>query len=121
MELGFISSFDNKDRKLSDFAENVEIHFAVKKKIEILGKARKLLLRCDFSLPRVSSLAEIPCVVRVPFIFLHMTFPDWDFYRIMLGKILCGSPMAVFRHPQSLKLIYCFSHRSVLYPMLLYS
>ncbi|CAM8893946.1 unnamed protein product [Rhodiola kirilowii] len=52
MEMLFISSRDSKDRKLSEFAENVEVHFAARKKIEILGKARKLLLQCDFSLPR---------------------------------------------------------------------
>uniref|UniRef100_A0A7N0TAF6 Centromere/kinetochore protein zw10-like protein n=1 Tax=Kalanchoe fedtschenkoi TaxID=63787 RepID=A0A7N0TAF6_KALFE len=52
MEMAFISACDSKDKKLSEFAENVEVHFAVRKKIEILGKARKLLLQCDFSFPR---------------------------------------------------------------------
>ncbi|GAU14377.1 hypothetical protein TSUD_249150 [Trifolium subterraneum] len=50
-ELMFISS-DDKDSRLSNFAENVEVHFAFKKKTEILAKARNLLLECDFSIPQ---------------------------------------------------------------------
>lgn len=50
----FISSSDDKDNRLSNFAENVEVHFAFKKKTEILAKARNLLLECDFSIPQVS-------------------------------------------------------------------
>ena len=50
----FISASDNKDDRLSNFAENVEVHFAFRKKTEILGKARNLLLQCDFSVPQVS-------------------------------------------------------------------
>ncbi|CAL5190270.1 unnamed protein product [Lathyrus oleraceus] len=50
-ELMFISS-DDKDNRLSSFAENVEVHFAFKKKTEILAKARNLLLECDFSIPQ---------------------------------------------------------------------
>jgi hypothetical protein len=49
----YISS-DDKDNRLSNFAENVEVHFAFKKKTEILAKARNLLLECDFSIPQVS-------------------------------------------------------------------
>lgn len=56
-EMLFISSSDNKDERLSNFAENVEVHFASRKKAEILAKARKLLLHCDFDVPQVSSLA----------------------------------------------------------------
>ncbi|KAK6919292.1 RZZ complex, subunit Zw10, partial [Dillenia turbinata] len=51
-ELMFISSSDNKDDRLTIFAENIEVHFASKKKTEILAKARNLLLRCDFVLPQ---------------------------------------------------------------------
>ncbi|XP_073221002.1 centromere/kinetochore protein zw10 homolog isoform X3 [Cicer arietinum] len=51
-ELMFISSSDDKDNRLSNFAENVEVHFAFKKKTEILAKARNLLLECDFSIPQ---------------------------------------------------------------------
>jgi centromere/kinetochore protein ZW10 len=50
-ELMYISS-DDKDNRLSNFAENVEVHFAFKKKTEILAKARNLLLQCDFSIPQ---------------------------------------------------------------------
>lgn len=48
----FISASDNKDDWLSNFAENVEVHFASRKKIETLAKARNLLLRSDFALPQ---------------------------------------------------------------------
>ncbi|GLT30184.1 hypothetical protein SLA2020_050010 [Shorea laevis] len=48
----FISLTDNKDNRLSNFAENVEVHFAARKKAEILAKARNLLLQCDFSVPQ---------------------------------------------------------------------
>ncbi|KAE9606213.1 putative RZZ complex, subunit Zw10 protein [Lupinus albus] len=51
-ELLFISASDDKDNRLSNFAENVEVHFAFKKKTEILSKARSLLLECDFSIPQ---------------------------------------------------------------------
>ncbi|KAE8075609.1 hypothetical protein FH972_014305 [Carpinus fangiana] len=51
-EMMFISASDNKDERLSNFAENVEVHFASRKKKEILGKARKLLLQCDFDVPQ---------------------------------------------------------------------
>jgi hypothetical protein len=62
-EMMFISASDNKDERLSNFAENVEVHFASRKKKEILGKARKLLLQCDFDIPQVSFLAwyEFTC------------------------------------------------------------
>ncbi|KAK6286913.1 hypothetical protein POUND7_013092 [Theobroma cacao] len=51
-EMMFISASDNKDDRLSNFAENVEVHFAFRKRTEILGKARNLLLQCDFSVPQ---------------------------------------------------------------------
>ncbi|KAK1355755.1 hypothetical protein POM88_049011 [Heracleum sosnowskyi] len=50
-DLMFISASDNKDERLSDFAENVEVHFASRKKVEILAKARSLLLQSNFVLP----------------------------------------------------------------------
>jgi centromere/kinetochore protein ZW10 len=53
-EVAFISASDSTDQKLSNFAENVELHFASRKKIEILAKARNLLLQCDFTIPQVS-------------------------------------------------------------------
>ncbi|KAJ4822072.1 Centromere/kinetochore protein zw10 [Turnera subulata] len=51
-EMEFISAADNSDLRLSNFAENVEVHFASRKKIEILGTARNLLLQCDFAIPQ---------------------------------------------------------------------
>lgn len=50
-EMMFISATDKKDDKLSTYAENVEVHFASRKKNEILAKARNLLLQCEFVLP----------------------------------------------------------------------
>lgn len=55
-EMMFISPTDNKDDKLSAFAQNVEVHFASRKKNEILGKARNLLLQSEFVLSLVSTL-----------------------------------------------------------------
>ncbi|KAI9178581.1 hypothetical protein LWI28_028176 [Acer negundo] len=51
-EIMFISASDNKDERLSNFAENVEVHFASRKKTEILAKARNLLLQSDFAVPQ---------------------------------------------------------------------
>ncbi|KAF8410789.1 hypothetical protein HHK36_003326 [Tetracentron sinense] len=50
-EMNFISASDSNDEKLSNFTQNVEVHFAFRKKNEILAKARNLLLLCDFVLP----------------------------------------------------------------------
>lgn len=50
-ELMFIASSDGKDERLSKFADNVEVHFASRKKVEILAKARNQLLQSDFCLP----------------------------------------------------------------------
>lgn len=49
-EVMFISS--DKDKRLSHFADNVEVHFATRKKVEILATARDLLLHSDFKLPK---------------------------------------------------------------------
>jgi centromere/kinetochore protein ZW10 len=51
-ELNFVSSSDAESR-LSKYAEDVEVHFASRKKIEILAKARNLLLQCNFTIPQV--------------------------------------------------------------------
>ncbi|KAM7276813.1 hypothetical protein ACFE04_018679 [Oxalis oulophora] len=48
-EIMFISDSDSRDRRLSNFAENVEVHFANRKRKEILAKARRLLLHCEFA------------------------------------------------------------------------
>ncbi|KAL3502506.1 hypothetical protein ACH5RR_036955 [Cinchona calisaya] len=49
-ELMFISTSDSKDERLTEFADNVEVHFASRKKVEILAKARCLLLQATFSI-----------------------------------------------------------------------
>ncbi|XP_077210983.1 centromere/kinetochore protein, putative (ZW10) isoform X2 [Tasmannia lanceolata] len=48
-EMMFISATEYKDGSLSTFAQNVEVHFATRKKNEILAKARNLLLQCEFA------------------------------------------------------------------------
>ncbi|KAJ4891498.1 Centromere/kinetochore protein zw10-like protein [Raphanus sativus] len=50
-ELSFVSPSDAEGR-LSKYAENVEVHFASRKKIEILARARSLLLQCNFTIPQ---------------------------------------------------------------------
>lgn len=54
-ELMFIASSDGKDERLSKFVDNVEVHFASRKKVEILAQARNQLLQSDFCLPEVST------------------------------------------------------------------
>lgn len=50
----FISASDDKDNRLSNYAENVEVHFASKKRTEILAYARNMLLQSNFTIPQVS-------------------------------------------------------------------
>ncbi|XP_056685675.1 uncharacterized protein [Spinacia oleracea] len=50
-EVMFISESDKNDERLNNFADNVEVHFAVRKKREMLANARQLILRCDFTVP----------------------------------------------------------------------
>ena len=58
-ELMFISTSDNKDERLTEFANNVEVHFASRKKVEILAKARYMLLQAAFTIPQVSCINHI--------------------------------------------------------------
>ncbi|XP_052178066.1 centromere/kinetochore protein zw10 homolog isoform X2 [Diospyros lotus] len=67
----FISSSDNKDDRLSNFTDNVEVHFASRKKVEILAKARNVLLQTDFVLPqehtrRVAGLKNVGAGEKLP-------------------------------------------------------
>ncbi|KAJ0834715.1 putative RZZ complex, subunit Zw10 protein [Helianthus annuus] len=55
-EVMFISS--EKDERLTNFTDNVEVHFATRKKVEILATARDLLLHSNFKLPKVRSIQE---------------------------------------------------------------
>ncbi|KAI3937729.1 hypothetical protein MKW92_000799 [Papaver armeniacum] len=50
-DLMFISATDTKDEKLSIFVQNVVVHFAARKKKEILANTRNLLLLFDSSNP----------------------------------------------------------------------
>ncbi|KAJ0463860.1 putative RZZ complex, subunit Zw10 protein [Helianthus annuus] len=49
-EVMFISS--DKDERLTNFTDNVEVHFATRKKVEILATSRDLLLHSNFKLPK---------------------------------------------------------------------
>lgn len=49
-EMMFIFAPNSKDDKLSNFALNIEVHFASKKRNHILGKARGLLVHPDFTI-----------------------------------------------------------------------
>lgn len=48
-EMKYISTTDSRDEKLSHFMHNVEVHFASKKRLEILAKARHTLLQFNQS------------------------------------------------------------------------
>ncbi|XP_038694205.1 centromere/kinetochore protein zw10 homolog isoform X2 [Tripterygium wilfordii] len=58
-EMMFISASDCGEKKLTNFAENVEVHFASRKKTEILAKVRSLLLQCDFTIPQ-DHMSKVP-------------------------------------------------------------
>ena len=49
----FISP-DRKDGKLTQFVDDVEVHFAVRKRNEIMVKARDILVQYDYDNPLVS-------------------------------------------------------------------
>ncbi|XP_023640732.1 centromere/kinetochore protein zw10 homolog isoform X2 [Capsella rubella] len=57
-ELNFVSPSDAESR-LSKYAEDVEVHFALRKKIEILATARNLLLQCNFTIPQAIKNANL--------------------------------------------------------------
>jgi protein transport protein DSL1/ZW10 len=52
-KMHFISD-DDKDRKLSQYVDNVEVHFASKKRNELLVKARSILKDFSYDDPPVS-------------------------------------------------------------------
>ncbi|KAL7000014.1 hypothetical protein U1Q18_001164 [Sarracenia purpurea var. burkii] len=67
----FISASDNTDDRLSNFTDNVEVHFASRKKVEILAKARNLLLQSEFVLPQehtrqVTEFRKVGAAERFP-------------------------------------------------------
>ena len=49
----FISP-DRKDDKLTQFVDDVEVHFAIRKRNEILVKARDIIVQYDYNNPLVS-------------------------------------------------------------------
>lgn len=55
--LMFISP-DRKDGKLTQFVDDVEVHFAVRKRSEILVKARNILVKYDYDNPLESSVRD---------------------------------------------------------------
>ncbi|KAL4185028.1 hypothetical protein AMTRI_Chr10g3960 [Amborella trichopoda] len=67
-ELMFISASDSKDERLSNFAQNVEVHFATKKRNEILARARKLLVQSEIDVP-LEHAARVTSKNRVDLLF----------------------------------------------------
>ncbi|KAF5746107.1 hypothetical protein HS088_TW06G00272 [Tripterygium wilfordii] len=55
-----VQAYDCEEKRLTNFAENVDVHFASRKKTEILAKARPLLLQCDFSIPQDYYTSKVP-------------------------------------------------------------
>jgi centromere/kinetochore protein ZW10 len=51
---------DRKDGKLTQFVDDVEVHFAVRKRSEILVKARNILVQYDYDSPLVCVTQEFP-------------------------------------------------------------
>lgn len=58
-EMMFISTADRNEEKLSHFAHNVEVHFASRKRNEILANARNCLLQFDYFLSLVSLCMQL--------------------------------------------------------------
>lgn len=53
-EINFISVTESREERLSHFTHNVEVHFASRKRLEILAKARSILLQFDHFFSSVS-------------------------------------------------------------------
>jgi centromere/kinetochore protein ZW10 len=53
-------SHEKRDGKLTQFVDDVEVHFAVRKRNEILVKARHLLVHYDYDNPLVSCFGRFP-------------------------------------------------------------
>ncbi|XP_074592298.1 centromere/kinetochore protein zw10 homolog isoform X2 [Curcuma longa] len=56
MEMKLIQSTDSNEEKLSQFAHDVEVHFASRKRNEILARSRSLLLQFNYDLFAVSDV-----------------------------------------------------------------
>lgn len=72
-DMALISSSDDKDDRLSNFALNIEIHFASKKKNYILATVRKLIVQSNFKVllvNKVNSIDFLPCSY---FLVLYLT------------------------------------------------
>lgn len=75
-EVMFISS--SKDERLTNFTDNVEVHFATRKKVEILATARDLLLHSDFKLPKVRSCQSFPPYYNKPLVPVWPIVVQWS-------------------------------------------
>lgn len=114
-DLKFISS-DSKDERLSRFADNVEVHFASRKKVEILTKARNVLLQSDFRFREVSKKIY-DCWVLYQFIvkFSALTVLNISLSRTVWREL--KSRMKKIETLPVIMLLICFFHlRNVWYP-----
>ncbi|XP_057816282.2 centromere/kinetochore protein zw10 homolog isoform X5 [Cryptomeria japonica] len=64
-DMALISSSDDKDDRLSNFALNIEIHFASKKKNYILATVRKLIVQSNFKVLLAVELLFWPSTLAV--------------------------------------------------------
>jgi len=70
-EIKFISMTESEEERLSHFTHNVEVHFASRKRLEILAKARNILLEFDHFFSSVSI-----CKYLFPCLFVDKLFHD---------------------------------------------
>ncbi|KAF0897030.1 hypothetical protein E2562_031329 [Oryza meyeriana var. granulata] len=96
-------SHDKRDGKLTQFVDDVEVHFAVRKRNEILVKARDLLVQYDYDNPlashnREDSIVDLLCLPEKCFIsksalqlmkLVHGALKDACLSSTRVAKELC--------------------------------
>uniref|UniRef100_A0A803LRJ8 Centromere/kinetochore protein zw10 homolog n=1 Tax=Chenopodium quinoa TaxID=63459 RepID=A0A803LRJ8_CHEQI len=103
-DIMFISESDKNDERLSNFADNVEVHFAVRKKTEMLANARQLILKCDFTVPEDVCLSS----PRVALEFYHAARDALLLYEAII-------PIKLERQRDSINQAAVLMHNDCLY------